>query len=168
MKKIVFFMMLSNLAFAGIKDSASTKTIVTDLIECRGDVFCVDHMRDTCNARKEIINSLYEKISIENETDLSRDELQVVAMLRKNGNIEDSTPANELKKVECLITVSSQNPHYLFQESISDKMKGLESCRAVMETNLKMKNVLFQELRDSRNIILQRNCRVYLLELIKK
>lgn len=168
MKKIFLPLFTLGMMQVSFAQSTQTKTVVTDLLECKGDVFCVDHMRDTCNTRKELINDVFNKVVIENETDINREELKVVAMLKKNGHLEDGTNVGDLKKVECVITVTSNNSNFVFLESMSQKNKGIEACRSIMETNLKTKNVLFQELNESRNVLLQRSCRVYLLELIRK
>ncbi|MFZ4714111.1 MAG: hypothetical protein ACOYL6_10380 [Bacteriovoracaceae bacterium] len=169
-KNILSFTLLvltiNSQAFADSSESEK-KSFITDTMACKGDVFCVDKMRVTCNARKEVVSDVYDRAVNQTDGDLHRDDVTVEAKLRKNGK-QDQDVAN-VKKVECLLNVSSTDRTWIFRETTSKKMKNTSDCKTMMEKNIQSgKRVIFQQIRESRNILLQRLCRVYLLELIKK
>lgn len=152
-------------AVPSVTGISQSKEIITDKVACDGDIFCVDHMRETCNSRKENINLTFDLAAI-NDQNLERNDLKVVAAIRKNGN--DDNTDQDIKKVECKISVTSLNPEYHFNDSLSPKSQHVNECQAVMQQNLEDKRVLFQEMQEGRTIFVRKFCRVYLLELIKK
>ena len=167
MKKWFFSFLISTqvLAVPAVTGISQSKEIITDKVQCDGDIFCVDHMRETCNSRKETINLAFDAAAIADQ-DLLRSDLKVIAAIRKNGS--DDNTDQDIKKVECKINVSSLNQEYHFNDSLSAKSQHVNECQAMMEQNLQDKRVLFQELQEGRTLYVRKFCRVYLLELIKK
>lgn len=166
--KISFLaLVLGTQAFADVGES-DKKTIVTDDAECKGDIFCVDKMRVTCNARKEMVSGVFDRTVVQTDGDLHREDVRVEAVLRKNGKNNDQN-VSDVKRIECLISVASDDRTWLFRDTLSAKLKDTSDCRDQMEKNIQSgKRVLFQEMQEGRSLFLQRYCRVYLLELIKK
>lgn len=167
MKKWFFSFLISTqvLAVPAVTGISQSKEIITDKVQCDGDIFCVDHMRETCNSRKETINLAFDAAAIADQ-DLLRSDLKVIAAIRKNGN--DDNTDQDIKKVECKINVTSLNQEYHFNDSLSAKSQHVNECQTIMEQNLQDKRVLFQELQEGRTLYVRKFCRVYLLELIKK
>jgi hypothetical protein len=74
-----------------------------------------------------------------------------------------------IKKVECLLTVTSKDRTWIYRDSLSEKMKDMTDCRSLVERNNEAgKRILFQEIQEGKNLFLKKFCRVYTLELIKK
>jgi hypothetical protein len=159
---------LSSAAFAQQTPHEAEKiSIVTDVLECKGDVFCVDNMRVTCNARKAAANSLFDKVAADPLSNVRREDLKVEVTLRRNGKDKEQNNV-DVKRVECVLEVSSMDRFWLFRETLSAKTRDIAECRTKMEGNLESKHVVFQELIEKKNVFLQRSCRVYLLELVNK
>jgi hypothetical protein len=170
-QKLVFLTILSlsysALVFADNGES-ETKTIITDTTECRGDIFCLDHMRVTCDARKEAVSNVFDWTVVQSEGDLRREDINVNVLLRKNGKFTETNSVN-IKKVECLLTVNSKDRTWVYRDSLSEKMKDMTDCRSLVERNNEAgKRILFQEIQEGKNLFLKKFCRVYTLELIKK
>lgn len=152
-------------AASAVTGISQSKEIITDKVACDGDIFCVDHMRETCNSRKETINLAFDAAAIADQ-DLDRNDLKVVAAIRKNGS--DDNTAQDIKKVECKINVTSLSSEYQFNDSLSAKSQHIAECQKIMQQNLQDKRVLFQEMQEGRTLYVRKFCRVYLLELVAK
>ena len=168
MKKWFLGLILSTQVLAGptVLGVSQSKEIITDKVQCDGDIFCVDHMRETCNSRKETINLAFDE-AVRNDEDLKRADLKAIAAIRKNGSDDAGDPQDDIKKVECKINVTSLNLDYKFSDSLSAKSQRLSDCQDIMQKNLQDKRVLFQEIQEGRTLFVRKFCRVYLLELIK-
>jgi hypothetical protein len=163
----VFLLGFNQLLHADTGES-ETKTIITDTRECRGDIFCLDNMRVTCDARKEAVSNVFDRTVIQTEGDLRREDVKVNVILRKNGKLSEINPV-EIKKIECLLSVSSTDRTWIYRDTLSEKMKDLSDCRSLVERNNETgKRILFQEIQEGKNLLLRKFCRVYTLELIKK
>ncbi len=172
-KTHIFFFALLALNLGSLAQAQQTPheaekiSIVTDALECKGDVFCVDNMRVTCNSRKAAANSLFDEIAADANSNVRRDDLKAEVTLRRNGKDKEQNDV-DVKKVECVLEVSSMDRFWVFRETLSAKSKDIDECRTKIKANLEDKNVVFQELIEKKNVWQQRTCRVYLLELVNK
>ena len=171
MQKFLFLTILTlNVSASCFADGGETesKTITTDMRECKGDIFCLDNMRVTCDARKENVSNVFDRTVIQSEGDLRREDVKVNVMLRKNGKFAEANPI-DIKKIECLLSVTSHDRTWVYRDSLSEKMKDMSDCRTLVERNNQTgKRILFQEIQEGKNLFLKKFCRVYTLELIKK